>query len=267
MNSFNAQILIDLAIGFIAFSLAASSIYILNDVRDIKADRVHPYKNKRAIAAGKISKRFAYCFSFSLGITSLLIALLISTTIFLILFLYILLNICYSYYFKRIPILDCFLLAAFYSSRIFFGSIAIGLETPFWLLTFSAYFFLSLSLAKRYSELFLMKEEMPRRGYLVTDTDFIKIFGIASGAVSFLILTLYLNTNNVYLNFNYPEVLSIAVMLLMYWFSWIWLNTLRGNIVTDPILYSIRDKTSQIICFVILLLFFIGKSGNYYTLI
>lgn len=122
--------------GFICFCLAASFVYVVNDLLDVKNDRNHSTKRKRPIASYMIKRHEAIIISFILIIINLLILLFVFNFNCLVVCLnlgYIILNILYSMYLKKIPILDVFLLASFYVVRVFFGALILSTGVSKWL--------------------------------------------------------------------------------------------------------------------------------------
>ena len=270
-NYLNLATIYKLIIAFFAFSIAASFVYILNDLIDIKFDKSHPTKSNRPLAAGIIPVSSGYIALFILGIVTLILFNFLNPNSYLLILTYLFLNIIYSMYLKKVLLLDCFVLSSFYTLRIVYGADVINVSLSFWLIAFSTFFFLSLAFAKRLSELQLAEvlslKDNFGRSYTAKDIPFLSIFGISSGLISILILALYINSPSIFSNFNYPYFIWIVVFAILFWIAWIWLNVLRGDVDIDPILFAVNDKISLIIAILILMMFLAGKSGNYYSLI
>lgn len=141
--------------GFTLFSLAASSIYILNDYHDIQEDREHPSKKFRPLASGKVSKKSALFMAGILFIASLSGAFLLNTTFFLILSGYMLLNILYSWKLKHFPIIDISIIAIGFVLRIFAGASLIKNIPSMWIVIVTFLLALFLALAKRRDDILL----------------------------------------------------------------------------------------------------------------
>src|SRR5271165_2936665 len=145
------------ACAFVAFSLCASGIYLFNDVRDAPADRLHPHKYRRPIASGRLPR------SIALGLFPVLLAGGLAACIPLgpfaagILASYVALMIAYSLKLKRIVLLDALILAAGYGFRVVVGAVAVDVRPSPALLGFCMFFFFSLTLVKRYTELMLLR--------------------------------------------------------------------------------------------------------------
>ncbi len=146
---------VELALAFLSFSMAASTIYIWNDVKDILADREHPVKKFRPIPAGLVSIRSAYIISFA----TLLIALFCGYNLgYLALFIvssYIVLNIFYSYSWKHIAILDVSIISCGFLLRVFLGGVAGGVDISRWLIIMVFLLSLGLAFGKRYDDVLL----------------------------------------------------------------------------------------------------------------
>ena len=138
-------------VGFFIFSLAASTVYIFNDLLDLPLDRIHPTKKKRPIASNSISKNKAKFILLTLMITSLYFGLI--NNVILILLVYFFLNILYTLVVKKIKFLDIILLSSFYIVRIYFGGELTEIENSIWLYIFSILAFMSLVILKRVNEI------------------------------------------------------------------------------------------------------------------
>src|SRR5208283_341302 len=135
--------------------LTASSLYIINDIRDYKEDSYHPEKKKRPIASGKISKDTAMAVSIMLLLVSLLVSFLFDRHFFLVILVYAIINMLYNLILKHIVIIDVFIVAANYPLRAVSGAIIINVFISPWLLICTSLLALFLTLAKRRYELSL----------------------------------------------------------------------------------------------------------------
>ena len=131
-----------MVLSFISFSFAASSVYILNDILDLDADRIS-YKRKRPIVAGDISIVVAILSFFVLSLMSLILAYVVDENYLFLLVFYLILTTLYSFYLKQYVVIDCLTLAGLYTARIIGGSLVAEVEASFWLLLFSIFIFLS----------------------------------------------------------------------------------------------------------------------------
>lgn len=126
---FNIELLKTTAYGFMAFSLMASVIYIINDIKDADKDKKHPKKCKRPIASGAVSKTQAGVIALILFIGSMLFNYLcFSLEATAVLLGYLLLNIAYSLKLKHIPIIDVVVLSTGFVLRVIYGSLITGIS-------------------------------------------------------------------------------------------------------------------------------------------
>ncbi|MBN2044848.1 MAG: decaprenyl-phosphate phosphoribosyltransferase [Anaerolineales bacterium] len=140
--------------GAVLFSMVASSIYLLNDIADLKADRQHHRKKLRPIASGALPISAARASALVLLITSLVLAFLISPAFFLVCLVYFILNLSYSLWLKHIVVLDVMLLSSFYVLRVVAGVAIIEVErfSP-WLYLAASSVALVMGIGKRRAEL------------------------------------------------------------------------------------------------------------------
>src|SRR6185436_1911987 len=129
--------LLKTAIGFLSFSLCASSVYILNDIVDLKADRDHPTKRNRPFAAGELEISHGLFLVPLLLLPGFGIAAFLSLRFLAVLTLYYFLTLGYSLYLKRVALLDVSVLAVLYTIRLFAGSALAEVVISQWLLAFS----------------------------------------------------------------------------------------------------------------------------------
>ncbi|HEV3468137.1 MAG TPA: UbiA family prenyltransferase, partial [Pyrinomonadaceae bacterium] len=188
---FDAELLLRCTAGFAAWSLCASGGYLFNDLLDAEADRRHPYKRGRPVAAGALGRGAAAWAALALVAAGLAPALAWLPARFgLMLALYLALTVAYTALLKRLAVVDVLVLAGLYTLRVLAGGYAGGVEVSPWLLAFSMFFFLSLAFVKRYTELRAAPSEAgaARRGYTAGDTELLKGCGTAAGYLSVLVL-------------------------------------------------------------------------------
>ncbi len=146
--------------GFVIFTLLASSIYIINDLSDAKADRRHPRKRLRPIAAGELSARSAWIAAAVFLVLVFTFAYSLSRVFTALCIIYFILNLAYSLWLKNIPLIDVLVLASFYVIRVGAGVALIRVErfSP-WLYLSTIFIALYLGIGKRRAELVLMEQE------------------------------------------------------------------------------------------------------------
>ena len=235
---------------FLAFCFAASAVYILNDLLDLEADRRHPRKRNRPFASGAAS------IPAGVGMIVALLAATAVATAYLplafvgLLILYLLLTTAYSAYLKRKVMIDVICLAGLYTLRILAGGAATSIVISPWLTAFSMFLFLSLAFAKRYTELSAAgasRDLVPGRGYMGSDIELIRSLGPTSGYLCVLVLCLYLNSPDVRVHYQRPEILWLACPLLLYWISRVWVLANRRQLDDDPVVFALRDRNSRVV--------------------
>src|SRR3989344_880381 len=154
---FNFNLLEQVILGVIAFSFLSSSTYIINDILDVRKDKLHPFKRLRPIASGKISISEATAIFLLMITVSFVLATKIGGLFFLITSLYIVLQIFYSLLFKSAVIFDILFIATGYILRVLAGEVISGYHISVWLLLTTISLSLFLAVGKRRSELTLLR--------------------------------------------------------------------------------------------------------------
>lgn len=250
-HAFNFPAIAEMLAAFTAFGLVASATYLLNDLLDLVADRHHPRKCKRPFAAGDIDLVSGVLAMFTLFGIGFTLASQLSESFLATLLAYLVITISYSFYFKRVVLIDVLLLASLYTIRIVAGAYAIEVPVSSWLLGFSMFLFLSLALVKRCTELLAMqrlaRDSMKGRDYQVTDYTMLSAMGVAAGYISVLVLALFISDPVTTSKYTYPVLLWLLCPLMAYWVSRLWLKTARGEMHDDPLIYSLKDQASWIV--------------------
>lgn len=159
-NLFDTPLLIKSAIAFAAFCLLSSSLYILNDIRDLDEDKHHPVKSKRPLAAGEITKTQAWlAFALLLTVSAVVSVLFLNRNFMVALLIYVILQFSYSFGLKHVVILDVFIIAAGFIIRVIAGGFAINVHISHWLLICTLLLALFLALSKRRHEMVLLGKE------------------------------------------------------------------------------------------------------------
>ena len=252
---------------FFAYSLCASSVYVLNDLTDLRSDRLHPRKCKRPFAAGDLELKTGLAMIPLLLGASLTIALVFLPLRFVaVLGTYYVCSMTYNFVAKERVVWDVILLAGLYVLRVIAGAAAVPVPVSFWLLAFSMFIFLSLALAKRYSELNTMQRAgrsiATGRGYRTDDMAMVQSMGVSSGYLSVLVMALYINSPEIHARYNQPEALWGICPLLLFWMSRVWLKTHRGEMHDDPVVYAVRDPMSLAIGALTIGCLVLGKLGG-----
>jgi 4-hydroxybenzoate polyprenyltransferase len=235
-------------LAMVAFCLCASSVYLLNDLLDLEADRAHPRKSKRPFAAGDLSILAGLALAPALLVTGALLAALLPAKFQLVFAAYYVLTLGYSFFLKGQVLLDALALAGLYTLRVIAGAAAVSVPLSFWLLLFSVFLFLSLAFVKRFAELDgLRRQQRLRaagRGYYVEDLPMLQSLGSASGYLSVLVLALYINSPEIQALYSRPKAIWLLCVLMLYWVSRVWMQASRGLMHDDPVVFALKDRVS-----------------------
>jgi 4-hydroxybenzoate polyprenyltransferase len=238
------------AIGFAAFVMCASAIYLWNDLVDMQSDRRHPRKKNRPLASGLISIPAATIVILALLGGAAALCYLLPVEFGALLLSYFVLCLAYSHYLKRVVIVDVIMLAGFYTMRVFAGGAATGIVLSTWLLAFSTFFFFSLALVRRYCELLTMQKSGQSvahgRGYLIDDLEMVPMFGTASSYVSVLVFALYVSSTDVRILYHRPGLLWMMCPILLFWITRVWLLAHRDQMHDDPVIFAAKDRVSYV---------------------
>lgn len=244
-------------IAFWALSFTASSVYIVNDAADIDADRRHARKRRRPFASGALNPLVGVAASFTLLAIGVTLAAQAGALFYIL--AYLVATTLYTFWLKRVVLVDVFVLAGLYTLRVVLGGVATGYIASGWLLAFSCFFFLSLALVKRVAEVDALAAKgggaLSRRGYLHTDGAILKAMGLSAGFISTLVLALYLQEPSNASQYGEPFLLWATPAAMVFWLCRIWLITERGHMHDDPLVYAFRDRVSWLIGAVVALSF------------
>jgi len=240
--------IIQSVLAFAAFCIASSSVYLLNDMVDLEADRSHPTKRKRPFAAGQLSLRVGFLSTPVMMTGALVGAWLLRPAFALVLATYLALTLLYAFILKQKALVDVLTLAGLFTLRIFAGVAALQVAMSEWLLAFSMFFFLSLAFLKRFAELHNLRERggqtAPGRAYRVEDDLAMALFGVVGGYMAVLVFALYISSEKVSTLYTHPELLWLICPLQFYWVSRMWLAARRGEMNEDPIIFAFKDTMS-----------------------
>ncbi len=248
---FDAGKLGTLVAGFMAFNICASSVYLLNDLLDLAADRKHPRKRSRPFAAADLPLAQGLAAIPLLLAASFALAAATSLPFAAVLAGYYALTLAYSFDLKRRPLLDVFTLASLYTLRIIAGGVAASVVLSPWLLGFSVFIFLSLGVVKRVAEIGASRGQgtavLNGRGYRIDDLPILEILGVAAGYASVVVLALYISAPASQVLYPHHQFLWLFAPLMLYWISRVWLITHRGEMHDDPIVFALKDPVSRAI--------------------
>ncbi len=235
----------------IAFCFAASSIYCYNDLVDVEADRRHPVKCKRPVAAGLISVAQAY------GLMAFMILLAIATCLLLkndmlmvlaVIMFYWLLNLAYCKELKEHAIIDVCVIAFGFVLRIIAGGVATGTFLSHWIVLMTFLLTLFLSFAKRRDDVLRMKEtgEAPRKNTIRYNLTFINQAITITASVTLVCYIMYTVSPEVIANFHTQQLYLTSVFVLVGLLRYIQIAVVDQK-SGDPTKVILRDRFTQLI--------------------
>ncbi len=142
------------------------------------------------------------------------------------------------------------------------GGYAVNIHLSFWLITFSLFFFISLGMLKRYSELLEMSDYgvvLPGRAYKKDDTTFVKSAGMSSGYIAIAVLALYIKDLNISNLYQSPQYIWFVCPVMLYWITRVWFLAQRGELHHDPVYFAAKDRVSWLLMAVIAICFLMAK--------
>jgi 4-hydroxybenzoate polyprenyltransferase/phosphoserine phosphatase len=239
-----------LGLAFLSFSFCASSVYLLNDLLDLRNDRTHSTKRNRPLAAGRVPLIHGIVLAPALMALAVVLGLALPREFLAILVGYYLITMVYSLWLKRKVTIDVLTLACLYGVRLLAGSVALAVPLSPWLVAFSIFLFLSLAIIKRCTEVIDRiekgKGDPAGRGYILRDLPMLEAMAAASAYVAVMVFSLYINSPAVLELYRAPVYLWLICLVLFYWLSRILLLTHRGEMHDDPVVFAATDGESLI---------------------
>lgn len=254
-------------LAFAALGLVASATYLVNDIVDLEDDRRHWSKRERPLASGAMRLDLGLRLAAGSAALGFLLASLAGPAVAAVLALYTAVTLAYSLRLKRIPILDVATLAGLFTLRLFLGVVAIGAVISPWLFVFSMALFLSLSIAKRHTEVVRAvlhgSAKSGGRGYVARDEPLLLALGLSAGAAAIVLFSLYLTAEAFRIAaYTMPGFLWATPFVLFLWLGRIWLLSQRGELDDDPVAFAIRDRVSLSLGAVLALAFAAAMFGG-----
>lgn len=228
--------------GFLSFSFMSSFIYIVNDIRDIEKDRLHPKKKKRPLASGAIAK----CTAIYIAVLMIILSIIINTIInnhllnasLYFLLSYMIINFIYSFGLKNVAIIDVILLATGFVIRVYYGAAIIGVKVSSWLFLTIMNASLFLGLGKRRKELVHNKES--RSVLKDYNEEFLDKFGYLTLTLTIVFYSLWsIDQGSQYLYYTIPLLMIIFMKYCL---------SIEKNDEGDPTTILFEDKLLLLLC-------------------
>lgn len=247
----NTALLLDALTTFIAFSLAASSIYCLNDIVDVEADRQHPVKCHRPIASGQVSVSAAYALMAIMLILSMTVCPMLkgrSMAVGAVVLGYWIMNIAYCVWLKNFAIIDVCLIAFGFVLRILAGGLATGIEPSNWLVLMTFLLTLFLSFAKRRDDVIRMEAtgKPPRKNTIRYNLTFINQAITISASITLVCYIMYTVSPEVTARFNSHYIYLTTIFVLVGLLRYIQIAVVDKQ-SGDPTKIILRDRFTQLV--------------------
>lgn len=247
----NTALLLDALTTFIAFSLAASSIYCLNDIVDVEADRQHPVKCHRPIASGQVSVSAAYALMAIMLILSMTVCPMLkgrSMAVEAVVLGYWIMNIAYCVWLKNFAIIDVCLIAFGFVLRILAGGLATGIEPSNWLVLMTFLLTLFLSFAKRRDDVLRMEAtgKPPRKNTIRYNLTFINQAITISASITLVCYIMYTVSPEVTARFNSHYIYLTTIFVLVGLLRYIQIAVVDKQ-SGDPTKIILRDRFTQLV--------------------
>ncbi len=233
---------------FIAFSLLASTVYVINDIADAERDSHHPTKKNRPIASGAITKSTAVIIAAVLFIVSVWWLYSVGNYVAYIGLLYFGINILYSFGLKHVAILDVIIIAIGFVLRVIIGAVAINVPVSHWIVLCTFFLALFVAFGKRRHEMVLLGEDgksQHRQSMREYTNGFIdQMLGLSAG-VAVVFYSLYTIDTNTVLRFGSDDLIyttPIVVFGVLRYFYLLYNRDSGG----DPVQLMTRDRQLQL---------------------
>lgn len=242
-HAFFLDTFLAVCLGIVSFSAAASCIYIVNDLLDIEADRLHAKKCKRPFAAGTVPIPIGMLTCAALGLIALGVAAMLSAHMFGVVAFYMGLSLAYSLRLKRMRWIDIMVLASLYTLRVVAGAAASGVNASVFMLIFIFPIFVSLGCVKRMTELALAKDEnpLPGRGYARRDMGDLLNMSAVGMVGALVIFFLYSYSDQALALYPDQWLMWVALLPIAAWLYRMIKLGYMGRMDYDPIVFAMSD--------------------------
>lgn len=247
-------------IGFLVFSLAASGIYCLNDIKDVEEDRLHPRKRRRPVADGKVSVTQAYNAMTLLLVASVALCLLLQDEALfglVIIGSYIFLDVLYCLWLKKMVIVDIFIISAGYILRILWGGVTCDIWLSPWIILLTGLLALFLAVGKRRAEveLYKIRKVAARKNIAKYNLEFVNLMLGITGGITIVCYILYTVSPEVMERFQFRYLYISSIFIIGGIFRYLQLCIVE-NKGGNPTQIALHDK-GILFCVVGMLLFFV----------
>lgn len=257
-HRFDLATLVPILWGIVAFSAAASSIYIVNDLLDLEADRLHPKKNRRPFASGAVPIGRGMVTGALLAVLALGVAAALNVGFLAVVIGYMITSLAYSLKLKRMRWVDIATLATLYTIRVVAGAAAGQVDVSIYMLIFIFPVFIALGCVKRLTELTLATndERLPGRGYGRPDREDLLHVGGLGVCGALVIFFLYSVSDQGRALYPDTWLMWLALIPMAWWLVRMVVLGWFGQQDYDPIVFAMKDKLGLGILMITLSLMF-----------
>ncbi|MDA9208546.1 UbiA family prenyltransferase [Octadecabacter sp.] len=243
-HAFYMEAFLTVCLGLVSFSAAASCIYIVNDLLDIEADRLHVKKCKRPFAAGTVPIPIGMLTCAILAVIALGVGAMLSWQMFGVVAFYMMLSLAYSLRLKRLRWIDIAVLASLYTLRVVAGAAASGVDASIFMLIFIFPIFITLGCVKRMTELALATDDkpLPGRGYARGDIGDLLNMSAIGMAGALVIFFLYSYSDQALGLYPDQWLLWVALIPIAAWLYRMVRLGYMGRMDYDPIVFALSDR-------------------------
>lgn len=227
---------------FGALSLAASSVYLVNDLADREADRAHPRKRARPVASGAVPAGMAAAAAVGLALAGVLLGWLAGAG--LAVAGYLAAALVYAFWLKRVAWLDILILAGLHLGRVLAGGLAAGIAVSGWLTGFAFCVFLALAAMKRQAELIDHAGRLPGRGYDAADLPLVAGLVLAAAVAAVGVLAFYVPSGQVQDLYARPRWMWLICPVAGLWLGYLAVVARRGRMGDDPLVFALTNPVS-----------------------
>jgi len=241
---FEIESLINVMLGFISFSLVSSGLYVVNDVIDKEKDSLHPVKNKRPIASGKIKPLSAIPVSLILLIAGVYLSYSINLNFFYCIIIYFIIMISYSFYLKNIAILDALIISAGFVIRAVSGAYIVRVEISPWLLICTFLLALLIAFGKRRNEITVLGDsaDSHRKNLKDYSVQILDYYIAITASCSVIAYSLYCISDRTEKAFHTDKLIFTIPFVIYGIFRYLYLLFFK-KIGGEPELLLFRDKS------------------------
>jgi len=240
------ELLARAGLAFVAFSMAASAVYIFNDLHDLEEDRHHPRKKDRPLAAGRIAGPPARAVMTALFLGGFVIVSFLGREAFFLTLVYVLINAGYTLKWKQVAIIDIFIIALGFVLRIFVGGAVTDVTIYPWIVIMTFFLALFLALAKRRDDLLILENgnARPRRSLGGYNVFFVQSSMVVMAAVIIVAYTMYTLSPEIMAKFHTDRLYLTTVFVLMGLLRYLQLTFVKND-SGSPTAILLRDPMIQ----------------------